>query len=129
MGAIMWDDELEQALKRHGRDRVAAAFARQPDNAMYDGLDQYLERWPIRHIGRGMPSFLFLIAEGEQQQPPVLMTNRKFVKDARSAGNQADYKVLPDRNHTSAIRRLNEPEDPTFVIIRDFIVRLSAGKN
>src|SRR5262245_21420130 len=61
MGSIMWDEELEQALKQHGRDRVEAAFARDPESRMYANFDTYLDRWPIRHIRPGLPPFLFLI--------------------------------------------------------------------
>ena len=80
---------------------------------------------PIRHVRAGLPPFLFLIAESEQEQPPVLRTNKKFVDDARALGNRAEYKVLPGRTHYSAIRKLGEPGDPTFTIVRDFVRRLS----
>ncbi|HEX7182990.1 MAG TPA: alpha/beta hydrolase [Thermoanaerobaculia bacterium] len=127
MGSIMWDEELEQALARYGRGRVEEAFGRDPDNRMYATLDAYLDRWPIRHVRAGLPPFLFLIAESEQEQPPVLKTNRKFVEDARALGNRAEYKVLPGRTHYSAIRKLSEQGDPVFVIVRDFVRQHSAG--
>lgn len=126
MGSIMWDEELEEALKVHGRDRVEAAFGRNPGYRMYANLDTYLDHWPIRHVRAGLPAFLFLIAEREQEKPPVLKTNKKFVEDARRLGNWADYKVLLDRTHYSAIRKLGEPADPTFAVVRDFIRRLSS---
>lgn len=128
MGSIMWDDELEQALARYGRGRVEEAFRRDPDNRMYASLDVYLDHWPIRHVRAGLPPFLFLIAESEQEQPPVLKTNRKFVEDARALGNQAEYKVLPGRTHYSAIRNLSQPGDLVFAIVRDFIRQLSGGE-
>jgi acetyl esterase/lipase len=126
MGSIMWDEELEEALKVHGRDRVEAVFGRNPGYRMYATLDTYLDHWPIRQIRAGLPAFLFLIAESEQEQPPILKTNKKFVEDARRLGNWADYKVLLDRTHYSAIRKLGEPADPTFAVVRDFIRRLSS---
>lgn len=125
MGSIMWDDELEQALTRYGRGRVEEAFRRDPDNRMYASLDVYLDRWPIRHVRAGLPPFLFLIAESEQEQPPVLKTNKKFVEDARALGNRAEYRVLPGRTHYSAIRNLRKPDDPVFAIVRDFVRQLS----
>ncbi len=128
MGFVMWDDELEQALTVHGRERVEAAFARDPDNRMCSSLDAYLDHWPIRHVRTGMPPFLFLIAEAETEHPPVLRTNKKFVDQARALGNEADYKVLPDRTHYSAIRKLSERGDPTFAIVRDLIGRLSGDR-
>lgn len=124
MGSIMWDDELQQALEKHGRDSVEEAFARDPDSKMYESLDMYLDQWAIRHVGAGQPPFLFLIAEGEQEEPPVLKTNMKFVENARAVGNQADYRVLPGRTHRSAIRSLSKAGDPVFAIVRDFVSRL-----
>jgi acetyl esterase/lipase len=125
MGSIMWDDEMEQALTRYGRARVEEAFRRDGDNAMYESLDAYLDRWPIRHVRTGLPSFLFLIAESEQEQPPVLMTNQKFVENARALGNRAELKVLPGRTHYSAVRKLHEPDDAVFQIMRDFVHELA----
>jgi acetyl esterase/lipase len=127
MVSIMWDVEFEQALKQYGRERAEAAFQQDPENRMYANLDSYLDHWPIRHVKAGLPPFLFLIAESEQQQPPVLETNKKFVEDARAKGNWAEYKVLPGRTHYSAIRKLAEPADPTFLMVRDFVRRFSKG--
>jgi arylformamidase len=126
MGSIMWDDELEQALIKHGRNRVEEAFRRHPGNKIFSSLDTYLESWPIRHVRAGLPPFLFLIAASEQEQPPVLKTNMKFVEDARTLGNSAEYKVLTNRTHYSSIRNLSTPGDPVFEIVRDFIRKFSA---
>jgi acetyl esterase/lipase len=125
MGSIMWDDELEQALKQYGRSRVEESFRRDSDNRIYGSLDTYLEHWPIRHVRAGLPPFLFLIAESEKDQPPVLRTDMKFVEDSRSLGNWAQYKVLPGRTHYSAIRNLSEPGDAVFSIVRDFVRQFS----
>ena len=126
MGSITWDDELEQALARYGRSRVEERFLSDPDNAMYAGLDAYRDRWPMRHLRSGMPPYLFLIADSEQAQPPVLRTNRAFVERAVALGNRAEYRVLPGRTHYSAIRQISEPGDPAFAIVRDFVSRFSA---
>lgn len=127
MGSIMWDDELDQALKQYGRARVEESFRRDSDNRMFGTLDTYQDHWPIRHLRAGLPPFLFLIAESEQEHPPVLKTNRKFVEDARALGNQAEYKVLPGRTHYSAIRNLSEPGDAVFSILRDFARQFSGA--
>jgi acetyl esterase/lipase len=121
MGSIMWDDELEQAIEAHGRPRVEAAFLKDPDNRIFGSLDAYLDHWPIRHVERGMPPFLLLVAESEQEQPPVRRTNEKFAADARAAGNQAECRVLSGRTHASAIQGLSARGDPVFATIRDFV--------
>jgi acetyl esterase/lipase len=127
MGSIMWDDELEQALKQHSRESVEAAFGRDSDGQIFAGLDAYQDHWPIRHVRAGLPPFLFLIAQSEQEHPPVLKTDKKFVEDARALGNRADYKVLADRTHYSAIHDFSKPGDPTFTLVRDFVRQIAAA--
>lgn len=125
MGSIMWDDDLQEAIDKYGRARVEEAYKKRADR-IFSGLDDYLNHWPIRHLGAGMPPFLFLIAESEQENPPVLQTNKKFVEDARALGNRADYKVLPNRTHYSAIRNLDMPDDEVFKLVLEFIRQLSS---
>jgi acetyl esterase/lipase len=123
MGSIMWDVQLEDALAQHGRARVEEAFQRRTDDRMFASLEVYEDHWPIHHVQKGLPSFLFLVAEEEQENPPVLSTNRKFVEEARALGNRADYRVLPGKTHYSAIRGLGAVGDAGFASIRDFLAR------
>jgi acetyl esterase/lipase len=125
MGSIMWDLDLEQAIKQYGRSRVEDSFGRDPDNKIFGSLTAYLDHWPIRHVRAGMPPFLFLVAEREKEQPPVLKTDSTLVEKARALGNWAGYKVLPGRTHYSAIRNLSVPGDGVFTIIRDFVRQFS----
>jgi len=127
MGSIMWDVELDQAIKQYGRSRVEDGFGRDPDNKIYGSLTTYLDHWPIRHVRGGMPPFLFLVAEREKEQPPVLKTDSTFVEKARALGNWAEYKVLPGRTHYSAIRNLSAPGDGVFTIVRDFVRQFSGA--
>ena len=122
MGSIMWDEEAERAMKTHPREEVEAAFKRSPDNRMFASLDAYLDHWPIRHVHAGLPPFLFLVAEEEQEHPPVLRTNRTFVERARALGNQASLMVLPHRTHMSAVRSLHVQGDEVFAIVRNFVL-------
>jgi acetyl esterase/lipase len=121
MGSIMWDDELEQAIAQRGRDNIERNFLRDPDNRIYGSLETYQDHWPIHHVHPGLPPFLFLIAESEQEQPPVLKTDAKFVEEARKCGNQADYKVFDGRKHYTMIRQLHQAGDAVFAVILDFI--------
>ena len=125
MGSIMWDDDLRQSIEKNGRDRVEAAFARDPRGKAFGSVERYESQWPIRHVRAGMPEFLFLIAESEQVNPPVLKTNQQFVDDAQSRGNQAALKVFPGRTHYSNIRRIHEPRDEVFTTVVEFVRRLS----
>jgi len=123
MGSIMWDDDLRQSVEKNGREQVAASFARDPRGQSYGTLEQYESVWPIKYVRKGMPPFLFLIAEREQVNPPVLKTNQQFVDDARALGNQADLKVFAGRTHYSTIRRIHERGDEVFATVIDFVGR------
>jgi len=127
MGSIMRDDELEEALRRSGRPRVEAAFARDEDGRTFGTLDTYQDHWPIRHVRSGLPPFLFLIADSERVHPPVLETDSAFVAQARALGNRAEYRVLPGRTHYRAIRELSEPGDSVFAIVRAFVLNRSSA--
>jgi acetyl esterase/lipase len=123
MGSIMWDVELENAMRAHGRAQVKEALERGDDGRMFGSLEAYEDHWPIRHVHAGLPRFLFLVAEKEQEHPPVFATDRKFVEEARKLRNEAQVRVLPGRTHASAIRKLAEPDDPAFAIVCDFVKR------
>lgn len=123
MGSIMRDDDLDRVIAARGRDQVAANFLREPGNRIYGSLEAYEDHWPIRHVHPGLPPFLFLIAESEQEQPPVLKTDQEFVEEARKSGNEASYRVFPGRKHYTMIRQLHEPGDGVFAVVLDFIRR------
>ena len=123
MGSIMWDDDLQQAMNQQGRARIEERVRQHSYYKPFGTLDVYLDMWPIRHVGPGLPPFLFLIAEAEQENPPVLRTNKKFVDEARALGNSADYRVLAGRTHFSAIRNLHLSGDSVFAIVRDFVLQ------
>ena len=121
MGSIMSDDDLEQAIAQHGADTIAQTFLRHPDNRMYGSFEKYQDHWPIRHVHAGLPPFLFLIAESEQEQPPVLKTNAKFVEESRKFGNEADYEVFAGRKHYTMVRQLHLRGDAVFAVILEFM--------
>lgn len=121
MGSIMWDEDLRRSIEKNGRDRVEAAFSRDPRGKIFGSLDRYESQWPIRHVRAGLPRFLFLIAESEQINPPVLSTNQQFVDDARALGNDAHLIVFPGRNHYGTIRNLHQPGDEVFKAAVGFI--------
>jgi acetyl esterase/lipase len=121
MGSIMWDDDVEQAIAQHGLDAVAQNFLRDPDNRVYRTFENYQDHWPIRHVHAGLPPFLFLIAESEEEQPPVLRTDATFVQDARKFGSDADYKVFAGRKHYTMVRQLHLSGDAVFASIMEFI--------
>jgi acetyl esterase/lipase len=121
MGSIMWDDDLRQSIEKNGRERVDAAFTRDPRGLAFGSLENYESQWPINYVRAGLPAYHFLIAESEQVNPPILKTNRKFVDDSRARGNRAELTVFTGRTHYSNIRQLHQPGDQVFATVLAFV--------
>jgi acetyl esterase/lipase len=126
MGSIMWDDDLRQAIERNGREKIESAFARDPRGKAFGSLEAYEAQWPINYVRPGLPPFLFLIAESEQINPPILRTNQQFVDTARVRGSQADLRVFAGRTHYSNIRKIHEAGDEVFSAVVAFVRPRSA---
>ena len=47
-----------------------------------------------------------------------ILTNRVFVKRGRAMGNEAEYRVIANRDHYGMIRHLSEPGDTVFALVR-----------
>lgn len=120
MGSIMWDEDFETAAARIPPDSLEVLFRRSSDRD-FGSVEAYRRHWPMGHINASMPPYLFLVAEGEKENPPVLKHAIAFCDSARTLGVTATWAVLNQRTHTSAIRRIAEPGDPAFAAIQDFI--------
>jgi len=125
MGSIMWDDDLRQSIEKNGRAAVETGFTRDPRGKAFGSLDAYQSQWPINYVRAGLPAYLFLIAESEQINPPILRTDQQFIDDARAKGNEAALHVFPGRTHYSNIRKIHEPGDEVFGVVQEFVKTLS----
>ncbi len=121
MGTILWDEEFEKAMAQLPREQMEARFARY---AIYRGFaspDDYLKSWPMKHVQAGMPPFLFIIAEHEKLQPPILAQAEQFIAAARKLGCQASYQILSGARHMDEVRKLGQPDDAALPAILAFI--------
>jgi acetyl esterase/lipase len=123
MGSIMWDEEFDAATASASAGRMAALFPNDSPFQMFGTPETYRNLWPMKHVNAAMPPLLFLVAETEQELPPILRHAKTFCESARKLGVQADWRVLPNRTHYTAIRMLSDTGDPTFALIRDFVFR------
>jgi acetyl esterase/lipase len=91
---------------------------------IYPSLELFRDADPTVHAGRHVPPTLVLIAESEQQQPPILESAETFAARVRATGGNVEIKVLPQRTHESALTMMADPLDPTFIGIVGFITRV-----
>lgn len=123
MGSIMWDEDFDASTANASAGQLKASLPNDSPFRMFGTLETYRDAWPMKHLSAAMPPFLFLVAETEQESPPILRHARTFCEAARKLGVPAEWRVLPNRNHATAIRMLSDPGDPTFALIRDFIFK------
>jgi len=102
-------------------ERIRAAFASHPDYMGFGSLETLFDIVPLGHVGPGMPRMLVLIAETEQEQPPILADARRFEEAAKKVGAPVEIVILPGRTHMSSVARLGEPDDLAFRRIRELI--------
>ena len=88
---------------------------------IYPSLEMFRAADPSSHVGPHVPSTLVLIAESEQTQPPILESARLFADRMRRAGRPADFEILPNRRHMTALTMMQDPLDPTFLRVVEFV--------
>jgi acetyl esterase/lipase len=126
MGTILWDEEFEGIVAGTPKERIAQAFKYDTHYKMFGTPDQYIGAWPMKHVNAAMPPFLFLIAEAEQEQPPILRHAQTFCAAAAKLGVECSWKVLKDRKHMTALAKMAEKNDPAFLAVHEFMLSHSA---
>lgn len=123
-GTVVMGSLLEDPMRIGDQpvETVARAFNRDPALKYFGTPEAWVSAWPMPHIHGGMPPVLILIAESEQEQPPILADAEKFVAKSREIGATASFEVLRDRTHMSAMRGLAHPDDPAFRVIQRFLL-------
>ena len=102
-------------------EQIRRHFARDPYDAAFGSIAALNDAVPAAHVSAGMPPFLILIAEAEQENPPLLADAKEFVARAEKAGARAKYMILPGLTHYSAIHNARSAGDPTLRRILQFV--------
>jgi acetyl esterase/lipase len=101
-------------------EQIQKHFEKDTYDAGFGSIEALNRAVPAAHVSAHMPPFLILIAEEEQEHPPILADAKVFVAGAHQAGATADYVVLPGLKHYSSIHNAKSATDPTFLRIRAF---------
>jgi acetyl esterase/lipase len=76
---------------------------------------------PTQHIGPGMPPYLIIMADKEQENPPILSDSKAFVGKVTEAGGRASFVVIPNRTHLGTLQAMTGPDDPAVQAILQFV--------
>jgi len=120
MGSIMRDQEFEDAVAKAPPEKVQKLFGADPEYRAYGTPERYRDSWPMHHIHAGVPPVLFIIAEREKLQPPVLSSAEEFIAAAAKVGCRADYKIVYG-GHMDEVRNLGSSGDVVLPAILEFI--------
>jgi acetyl esterase/lipase len=89
--------------------------------SLFETPDAYRDADPYRHVNSHAPPFLVLIAETEQFQPPILEQANRFCRAMGELGVPVTIDILKNRNHYTAMKRMAEANDSTFLRIVEFV--------
>jgi acetyl esterase/lipase len=108
--------------------QIKARFKQVPYFKLFGSPEAFLNSFPYRHVGKNLPQTLILLAEGEQEQPPILADAKEFVAAAKKHGAKAEYEILKDRTHRTTISKMVKPEDPTVLRILRFVKQVEESR-
>jgi acetyl esterase/lipase len=120
MGSIMRDQNFEDEAAKAPPEKLRNLFANDSSYRPYGSADKYRDSWPLHHIHAGMPPVLFIVAEAEKINPPVLASAEEFIAAAAKVGGHAEYKIAPGK-HMDEVRGLGAAGNPILPAILQFI--------
>lgn len=97
---------------------------RQVYETIFETPEAYRDSDPFRHLNSEVPSFLILIAEEEQINPPILEQAHRFAKELKKLKVEVKIEVLKNRRHITAMQKMAEENDPTLITVSQFIKNL-----
>lgn len=89
---------------------------------IFGDKETFFDAGPIMHINAEIPKGLFIIAENEQYQPPILEQTEEFINKATGFNLDLNYVVTPDRTHMTNITKMVEENDFVYSLILKFVL-------
>ena len=121
MGTIL---HIEDWMKEvGGQETFEKNFARTDEAKTYGSFAVFRNSWPYYHVSPHLPPMLILVAEAEKINPPCWAHALDFQQAAARVGARVEVKELPGRRHLTALEKMAEPGDPTFLAILRFLGR------
>jgi len=120
MGSILHIEHQLAEVKDRPAEEIARAFEASSEGKLYGRFRAYHDSWAFYHVGRHLPPMLLLVAEGEIEHPPILAHSQDFARAAERAGASVRVEVLKGRTHMSALEKMTEAADATFVLVLSF---------
>jgi len=121
MGSILHIEHKLAEAKDRLPEEIARGFEASREGKLYGSFRAYHDSWAFYHVGRHLPPMLLLVAEEEIEHPPILAHSQDFTRAAERAGASVRVEVLQGRTHMSAIEKMTDPSDPTFLLVVSFL--------
>jgi acetyl esterase/lipase len=122
MGTMLNPSYDSDSIPKDTLDKIWIKFRnREEYESLFETPESYRDADPSRYITKKAPPFLVLIAEAEQINPPILEQANRFALAMKKVGVQVQIEVLKNRRHVTAMQKMAEGNDPTFLKIVEFI--------
>ena len=122
-GFVCIGTQLKADTPHASKQVILAAFKKDEYLGIFGNLDTFLDANPMNHINGNISPGLFIIAEKEQFQPPILAQTKEFIDRSKPYNLDLKYFVIPGRTHVTNVTKMTEENDPVFELIQDFISR------
>lgn len=122
MGTMLNPSYDADSISKDTLNKIWEKFrTRETYESLFETPDAYLDADPSTHVTKNAPPFLILIAEEEQVNPPILEQANRFARAMKNVGVQVQINILKNRTHMTAMKKMAESNDPTFLKIINFI--------
>lgn len=120
-------DPYDIAVRELDLEVIRAAFQRdESDRERFGTAENRLAANPSLFVGSHVPPTLVVVAKQERFFPANLEQGARFVRRLKEANVPAELVIVPGK-HMSSIADLDEPGNPTFRAISDFIADPAAA--
>jgi hypothetical protein len=120
-GFIPIGTQVKAVLPVVSEGKLRTLFEKNSYLSIFGDKETYSDVSPISHINRDMPKVLFIIAETEQYNPPILEQTREFIEKGSKYNLEMKHIVTKDRTHFTNITKMAFSGDEVYRMVKDFI--------
>jgi len=120
-GFIVIGSQLKAVYPAVPKEKLVAFFQKNSYLSIFGDTAVYADAQAMAHINAAIPPGLFIIAEKEQFEPPILEQTQEFIEKAKPYNLDISYKVITGRTHMSNITKMPEDNDEVYALIKNFV--------
>ncbi|MBS1533170.1 MAG: alpha/beta hydrolase [Bacteroidetes bacterium] len=120
-GSIVIGTQLKAELPAVPENKLDEYFKNNVYLKIFGNRQTFEDASPMAHINKDIPPMRFIMAEAEQDNPPILAQTKEFIDKANAFNKDIGYHVIRGRKHMTVITQMPESGDETYRVIKDFV--------